>query len=149
MKKSNRPTTLLIGIGNSGRSDDALGWAFAERMKANPGFVGDVVLRYQLQVEDADLIKDYSQVYFVDACHIQLPDGYSIEKCEASKDFSFTTHELSPETILFLCEDLYGQKPEARLVLIQGEKWELNIGMSDAAQLHLTHALAGFLISLS
>ena len=58
---------LLIGIGNSGRSDDGLGWAFVETMAQNEAFTGDTLLRYQLQIEDAAQISEYKQVIFVDA----------------------------------------------------------------------------------
>ena len=92
----------MIGIGNGGRSDDGLGWAFVEAVEKGGDFPGDTLLRYQLQVEDADLISQYDQVIFVDAYQGGLEDGYTFKKCLAAKDFSFTTHRLPPETVLYL-----------------------------------------------
>ena len=46
--------TLLIGIGNSGRSDDALGWKFVDEF-VEYGHLFDLEYRYQLQIEDAEL----------------------------------------------------------------------------------------------
>ena len=137
-------TFLLIGIGNSGRGDDGLGWAFVEAIEQKGNFRGRTVLRYQLQVEDADLISQYDQVIFVDAHQGDLERGFSFKKCAAEKEFSFTTHHLAPETIVFLCQELYQKKPNVHLLLIQGEKWELDIGLSAFGEKNLAHALHFF-----
>ena len=113
-------TFLLIGIGNSGRGDDGLGWAFVEAIEQKGNFRGRTVLRYQLQVEDADLISQYDQVIFVDAHQGDLERGFSFKKCAAEKEFSFTTHHLAPETIVFLCQELYQKKPNVLGLIING-----------------------------
>lgn len=135
---------LLIGIGNSGRSDDGLGWAFVETMAQNEAFTGDTLLRYQLQIEDAAQISEYKQVIFVDAHQGKLKKGFSFNQCSASNDFSFTTHRLAPGTVLHLCRELYEQNPSAYLLLIDGENWELDIGLSQKAQQNLQNALVFF-----
>jgi hydrogenase maturation protease len=135
---------LLIGIGNSGRGDDGLGWAFVEALEKRGGFGGHTLLRYQLQVEDAELVSQYDQVIFVDAFQGHLEHGFSFEKCAAAKQFSFTTHRLDPETVLFLCQELYQKTPSAYLLLIQGEKWGLDIGLSANGQEHLEQALRAY-----
>ncbi len=144
MKDTSPKKRILIGIGNSGRSDDGLGWSFVEAIEQAGNYDGDIIQRYQLQVEDAELISHYDQVIFVDACHEQLPDGFEMRPCIAAKNFSFTTHSLAPETVLFLCKDLYNKKPHASLVLIEGESWELQIGLSSLASKNLEKALESF-----
>lgn len=136
--------SLMIGIGNGGRSDDGLGWAFVEAVEKGGDFPGDTLLRYQLQVEDADLISQYDQVIFVDAYQGGLEDGYTFKKCLAAKDFSFTTHRLPPETVLYLCQELYQKNPNAYMLLIDGEKWELEIRLSELGQKNLQKALNFF-----
>lgn len=136
--------SLMIGIGNCGRSDDGLGWAFVEAVEKGGDFPGDTLLRYQLQVEDADLISQYDQVIFVDAYQGGLEDGYTFKKCLAAKDFSFTTHRLPPETVLYLCQELYQKNPNAYMLLIDGEKWELEIRLSELGQKNLQKALNFF-----
>ncbi|MCR9289779.1 MAG: hydrogenase maturation protease [Bacteroidetes bacterium] len=136
--------SLMIGIGNCGRSDDGLGWAFVETIEKGGDFPGDTLLRYQLQVEDADLISQYDQVIFVDAYQGGLEDGYTFKKCLAAKDFSFTTHRLPPETVLYLCQELYQKNPNAYMLLIDGEKWELEIRLSELGQKNLQKALNFF-----
>ena len=61
-------SALLVGIGNSGRQDDGLGWAFLDRIEQDALFDGRIEYRYQLQVEDAALVRDAARIVFVDAC---------------------------------------------------------------------------------
>ncbi len=143
MKDIRDKKRILIGIGNSGRSDDGLGWSFVEDIESS-GFGGDVFQRYQLQIEDAELISHYDEVIFVDACHDNLAVGYEMRPCFPANEFSFTTHELSPETILFLCKDLYQKEPETKILVIEGKNWELEIGLSDLAKMNLEKAVKGF-----
>lgn len=136
--------TVLIAIGNNGRQDDGLGWAFGEALEWSRNFECDVHYRYQLQVEDAELISGANQVIFVDAFKGVLPDGFQWKKVVPSANFEFTTHALSPEAILYLCEKLYEKTPEAHCLLIGGEQWNLHLGLTVSAADNLTKALDFF-----
>ncbi|MGB5449333.1 MAG: hydrogenase maturation protease [Woeseiaceae bacterium] len=138
------PETLLIGIGNSGRSDDGLGWAFVDRIQREAAFDGRVEYRYQLQVEDAALISDAEHVIFIDSYRGKLPSGFQLARCEPLRERAFTTHVLPPGAVLSLCRDLYGRAPRADALLIQGTCWDLGIGMSPAAERRLQNALRFF-----
>ena len=48
------------------------------------------------------------------------------------------------ETVLGLCERLYGKSPRAHLLLIEGQAWEMVIGLSPAARTNLRAALGFF-----
>jgi len=141
---------MLIGIGNDGRSDDGLGWAFLnaiEHLNAvqqNGACHGLIVYRYQLQIEDAELISHSNHVVFVDACHHELPNGFQWQTCEPAHEVEYTSHQLSPQTVLFLCQQLYGTTPKADLLLIEGRSWELEIGLSKTAKSNLDRALIHF-----
>ena len=136
--------TLLIGIGNSGRSDDGLGWAFLDRIQQEAAFDGRIEYRYQLQVEDAALISDMGHVIFVDSYNGELPNGFQLTRCEPLSEFAFTTHVLPPGAVLSICRDLYGRVPRADALMIQGTSWDLHIGMSPAAEGRLEDALRFF-----
>ena len=138
------PETILFGIGNSGRSDDGLGWAFLDRIQQDSGFRGRIEYRYQLHVEDAALISRAEHVIFVDSYKGELPDGFQWEPCRPSGDFEFTTHVLPPRAVMYICEDLYGKSPRADVLMIQGSSWDLRIGMSPEAEFHLDRALRFF-----
>ena len=133
--------TLVLAIGNSGRQDDGLGWAFGEALEKDGQFEGEVHYRYQLQVEDADLVTTADRVVFVDAFKDPLPDGFQWKKIAPNADFEFTTHALSPEAVLFFCEQLYGRVPDANCMLISGEAWELEIGLTERGKKNLELAL--------
>ena len=138
------PLVILFGIGNCGRNDDGLGWAFLDRIQTDVSFPGLLEYRYHLQVEDAALIRDADRVIFVDSNRGSLPAGWAWQPCEASADFQFTTHALPPQAVLFLCQDLYQKSPPADLLIIEGVSWKLQTGLSDKAAQNLESALRFF-----
>jgi hydrogenase maturation protease len=139
---------LLFGIGNCGRSDDGLGWAFLDRIQQHAEFPGQVEYRYQLQVEDAAMVSRADHVIFVDSYRGALPGGFQWAPCNPSRDFEFTSHVLAPSAVMYLCQNLYGRVPPAELLLIQGDCWDLDTRMSDAAQQRLKNALETFTLHL-
>ena len=140
MKNSNHKATLIIGIGNDARGDDGLGWAFVKKLpQPSPDY--DLEYRYQLQVEDAELISHYDTVVFVDAFHGSLPQGALLEPCQPVAGFEFSTHAVKPEAILALCKDLYHLPSQAYVLKIQGYQWDLGQGISKQAQHNLENTL--------
>jgi hydrogenase maturation protease len=138
-----RKSILLIAIGNYGRSDDALGWRFADSMQSFSDCM-DITYRYQLQIEDADLASQYQTVIFVDAHRGELPAGYSFSQVLPMNNHTFTTHALLPETILWLANELYDATPNGYVLGIEGMEWELHNGLSTRASHNLSHALEFF-----
>ena len=134
--------TLVIGIGNAGRADDGLGWAFVDKLVDDDRF--DVVHRYQLQVEDAELIASYDNVWFIDASHIDYDGGFKCETLKPEGQFTYTTHELHPGAVVYLCYDLYKRFPNSRLMGISGEDWDLGHTMSATCLERLERAFAYF-----
>jgi hydrogenase maturation protease len=135
---------ILFGIGNSGRSDDGLGWAFLEGIGDEGWFRGQKEYRYQLQVEDAALISRADEVIFVDSYRGDLPGGFRWQPCPPSACFEFTTHLLSPGSVMHLCRDLFGKTPRAHCLQIQGDAWDLHTGLSARAEQRLGAALSFF-----
>ena len=131
--------TLLIGIGNSGRSDDALGCKFVDEF-ADYDHLFDLEYRYQLQIEDAELVSRYKKVIFVDASCTLSDKGFSFEPCIPAPLTSFTSHELSPGCVVWLARDLYSVSPQAFVLAIGGTQWELHLGLSTAAQQNFNKA---------
>ena len=131
MEANQKKKALLLAIGNSARGDDGLGWAFASSLEHKGIFPGDIFLRFQLQIEDAELCTHYPYVFFVDAWKTE-PASPLIDwrPCRPAPDTSFTTHAVSPQAILQICQDLYGYTPEAHLLLLKGTCWELGEGLS-------------------
>jgi len=131
---------LIIGIGNTGRSDDGLGWKFAEKSEELFRDGCDIEYRYQLQVEDAELISHYDTVIFADAIDNELQKGFSFVKCEPGSEYFFSSHIQSPEAILYLSKTVFGKSPEAFLLKLQGMEWGMKTQLSEVAEKNLKMA---------
>lgn len=136
MKKEDK--ILIIGVGNYGRQDDGLGWLILDYLKKENIANIDLQYRYQLQIEDAELICQYESVIIVDATKEIFEEGFYFNKCLPSNKHSFTTHELSPETVLYLAKKLFDTEPNVFVFGISGFEWNLEIGLSDKAKINLT-----------
>ncbi|MEJ2005023.1 MAG: hypothetical protein P8X57_08700 [Cyclobacteriaceae bacterium] len=131
--------SLLIGIGNYARSDDALGWCFADHFSYLVDKI-DIEYRYQLQIEDADLVSQYDTVYFADATCETYGHGFLFTPCQPAFNCSFTSHSLTPETILQMARELYACKCEGFVIGISGQRWELKEGISQKGYSNLKNA---------
>ncbi len=136
------PTSLIYGIGNSGRQDDGLGWAFIDRLEQiRPVPRAHLRRTYQLSLEDADLISRYTRVLFVDATKDPAVESFALSCPEPKLDFSFTSHAISVPAILATTQQCFAHVPDAYLLAVRGYEWELQEGLSSSAQHNLSHAL--------
>ena len=137
--------TIIIGIGNNTRQDDGLGWCFIDLLETNGFNSNNLLCKYQLMVEDAEVIKKYKTVIFVDATKEELHDGFSIERIYPANEVAFSTHAVPPNQILNLCESIYNKTPKAFVVKMKGYNWDIEIGLSPKAQENLDNSYQGFL----
>jgi hydrogenase maturation protease len=140
MKEAIEHKYLLIGIGNYGRQDDGLGWEFLDILISNKPENAVCEYRFQLQIEDAELLDNFDTVIFIDASKKKLKNGFEWSVCKSSQKYSFSTHALKPETILYLSENLYGHEPNAYILAIEGHEWELQNGLTKKAKKNLEKA---------
>ncbi|WP_051559874.1 hydrogenase maturation protease [Marinobacterium jannaschii] len=139
----NRPDCLIYGIGNAGRQDDGLGWAFIDWLEREPICPKAELLRnYQLFLEDADLISQKRRVLFVDASKSLTLQSFSLSREAALMDFSFTSHALSIPTLMATCQTCFDYLPEVWVLAIRGYEWELKQGLTGRAEINLDHAIA-------
>ena len=136
--------TLIIGIGNNTRQDDGLGWGFLELLEKEGFNADNLVCKYQLMVEDAELISGFDSVIFIDACKSALENGFTFEPIYPAEEVSFSTHSVPPNQILNLCKTIYAKKPKAYLLKIQGCNWDIGIGFSELAETNLNNAFSYF-----
>ena len=99
--------TLVIGIGNNTRQDDGLGWCFLDALEKDGYNAENLLCKYQLMVEEAEIIAQYNTVIFVDACKTVLEKGFEIARVYPAKQVTFSTHEVPPNQVLNLCETIY------------------------------------------
>lgn len=137
--------TLLYGIGNVSRQDDAVGVWCAERLESwskEHGITGvDVDATYQLQIEDSAKVAEYERVLFLDASVLPIRDVH-LEPLEPALDATHTTHTVSPSCVLGLCRELYGRTPEAYALHIRGRAFELGAPLTGEAAANLERAVA-------
>jgi hydrogenase maturation protease len=131
---------LIYGIGNPGRGDDGLGPRLIARLQEEGGAAADLEIRYQLNIEEALKIKDYDVVVFVDASK-EIDSPWKFLEIEPSETIAFTTHQLAPESVLALSQELYGRTPKAFALAIKGYDWDLGQTLSEEAEKNLSRAL--------
>ncbi|MBT8449799.1 MAG: hydrogenase maturation protease [Gammaproteobacteria bacterium] len=133
--------TLIFGFGNMGRQDDGLGVLLATHIK-HMQFLGvDVDMNYQLNAEDALKISDYDMVIFADAS-VAIESSFELMPLEAESCIAFSTHAMTPGSILAMAEQLYDAKPKCYVLHIRGYEWEFGAPLSAHAKenLELTKA---------
>jgi hydrogenase maturation protease len=137
--KDNR--IYIYGFGNPGRQDDGLGPAIIDRLEQDniPGIITDS--NYQLNVEDAYNISASDIVIFVDAS-IDAEEPFSFKRIEPSNEITFTTHSMSPESVLALSNEMYDKDIEAYVLAIRGYEWEFLQEFSSKAVNNFNEAYA-------
>jgi hydrogenase maturation protease len=132
---------FVLGYGNPGRQDDGLGPMAAERVAALGLECVTVEIAYQLNIEDAFGISGHDVVVFVDAS-VEAQEPFSFERLAPADEVTFTSHSVSPGSIMKLCVDHFGPAPEAYVMGIQGYSFEFEEGLTEKAQKNLDEALA-------
>ena len=134
---------LIYGIGNVGRQDDGLGLAFVDWLQAEGRCSNAEIQKgYQLLLEDADLISNKQRVLFIDATKNASVASFTLERAEPRMDFSFTSHAISIPAIMATCQQCFQRLPVVHVLAIRGFEFELEIGLTPAAQQNLDDATA-------
>lgn len=136
---------LLIGYGNPGRGDDGLGPAFSESMLEQGLPSWEIDTDYQLVAEHVFDVSQHDLVVFADA-EIGASGPYSFREIKPGAPENLGSHSLVPETVLALCQTLYGKEPKAYVLGISGKDFgEIQEGLSGHAAANLLEAEAFFL----
>lgn len=132
---------LVIGYGNTLRSDDGVGPRVAEAVDALglPGV--STLICQQLSPEHADPISQAERVVFVDAA-VDAPAEVQFRELEPGETTQLMAHAADPRTMLALARDVFGHAPRAwwltipALDLSFGEKLSPHAerGMSEAVE---------------
>ena len=137
---SGRAPVLVLAVGNPSRGDDALGPELAARVEAAalPGV--EVITEFQLQVENALDLEGRQRVVFVDA-GTGTPGPFELRRVSPAAEFLHTSHAISPEAVLATYRRVTGNEPpEAWVLCVRGEAFELGEGLSEPAAANLEAA---------
>jgi len=132
---------LVFAYGNLSRGDDALGPLLLEYIedKLDTGHI-DILCDFQLQIEHALDLENRQLVLFIDAS-VACKQAFDLSELQPMKDKSYTTHAMSPASVLQVYQSIKKQAPPPCFLLsIQGLSFELGEGLSTQAQDNLQQA---------
>lgn len=135
-----RSNLLVIGYGNTLRSDDGVGPRVAEAVGALhlPGV--RTLICQQLSPEHADPISQADRVVFVDAA-VDEPREVQFRELDAGETSQLMAHAADPQTMLALSRDVFGHTPRAWWLTIPAVNLEFSEVLSDEAQRGCAEAL--------
>lgn len=140
--------TLVVGVGNPSRGDDALGPLAIERLEALALPDVELLTDFQLQVEYALDLQGRDRVIFVDAAE-SGPEPYAWTPARPEQDTSYSSHELSPAAVLHAYEKLFGPPPTAHVLAVRGYAWDLGAPPTATALANLDLAVRRLLAELA
>lgn len=135
---------MLIGYGNPSRGDDALGPLLLERLETSGIYSStcESVTDFQLQIEHVTDLAQRDLLLFVDASVSARPP-FEFSSLTPQRDHSYSSHSLSPATLLSVFEDVYKTAPPpAYLLTIPGYLFELGQPLSPKAAGHLKQTVS-------
>ena len=130
---------LVIGYGNTLRSDDGAGPFVARALEARVPAGTRVLDAHQLTPEMAIAISGATRVVFVDAVDATrgsapLESAPRVSRLEAEPGADpLNPHASDPGSLLWLAQTLFGGAPEAWLVAIPGEEFGFGEALSPGA----------------
>jgi hydrogenase maturation protease len=131
---------LVIGYGNTVRSDDGAGYQVAEIVASlNLENVRSLAV-HQLTPDLAEQIAMAEVVIFVDA--VATSSELKVESLEPRVSESFTGHYADPRSLLSLSHVLYGAAPIAYRILIPALDFTFGETFSRITRLNISLALA-------
>lgn len=139
---------LLIGYGNPDREDDGVAWHILRALTTKLGLTSpesyedefplfqsiDFAFYLQLTPEMAEDISSYKYVCFVDAHTGSIPEPVRLINVDSEFQRSPFTHHLTPQSLLSMCETIYGKKPDAALLSVLGHRFLFSRQLSEETE---------------
>jgi len=148
MQQATSPV-LIFTWGNPSRGDDALGTEVYDQLQKENLEDADLLTDFQLQIEHTIDLEKRERVLFIDAS-VSATAPFEFYRLKPVKDDSYTTHAMSPESLLATYEKVNkAAPPPAFMLSIRGYDFGLGLPMSDKATANLTDALEFITLHLS
>ena len=142
------PTALVIGYGNTLRSDDGAGVIAATRLAEQASTLQQaprVIAAQQLTPDLAENIASAAQVVFVDAYAADQRDaGLRVESLSRgdTQPSAALDHHADPAALLRLADRLYGKRPTAGVLGIPAFRFDIGESVSPATLHRIDEAVA-------
>jgi hydrogenase maturation protease len=133
---------LIFTYGNPSRGDDGLGPAMFELLEKNKQACNDLdkvdlLTDYQLQIEHALDLAHRECVVFIDAS-VSAQAPYEFHQLQPERDDSYTTHAMSPVSVLDVYQQINQCKPPpSYMLMIRGYEFGLGQTLTGQARLNL------------
>jgi hydrogenase maturation protease len=139
---------LVIGYGNTLRSDDGAGVRVAEAIGAlgPPGVTA--LAPHQLTPEIVEHLAGAREAVFVDARIAEVGQGITIGPLEPASSIRPASHTSDPRSLLALARSLHGRAPAARLITVPAVDRSLGETLSATAARGVEAACARILAML-
>ncbi len=139
---------LIFTWGNPSRGDDALGPAMFDMLEQRLPDGVEVLTDFQLQIEHAIDLEGRERVLFVDAS-TSANAQFEIRPLMPERDASYTTHAMSPESLLSVYRQVnHREPPPSWMLSIRGYEFGLGLPMSAQARQNLNAAFEHILALL-
>lgn len=133
---------LIMTWGNPSRGDDALGPLVHDALVEEAFDDVEILTDFQLQIEHTVDMQYRDRIVFVDAS-VNATAPFEFHRLNPVEDESYTTHAMSPESLLATYEKVNRSKaPPSYMLSIRGYDFELGAPMSDRASANFAEALA-------
>lgn len=126
-------SVLIIGFGNSLRTDDGVGRHIAEELtRAIDSAAVQIISCATLTPDLAEPISRAGTVIFIDAARHGQTGKAKWQRILPEPGDGIYSHRISPGALLALARDLYSATPEAILLTIPGESFAFGHSLSPA-----------------
>jgi hydrogenase maturation protease len=136
---------LLLGYGNPDREDDGVAWHILRALTTKLGLSApesyedefpehaeiEFAFYLQLTPEMAEDVSAYDHVCFVDAHTGNIPEPVRLIDVQSEFQASPFTHHLTAQSLVSMCETIYGKKPDAALLSVLGHRFLFSRQLSE------------------
>ncbi len=137
---------LIFTYGNPSRGDDGLGPVIFELLEKNKHACDELenvelLTDFQLQIEHTVDLENRARILFIDAS-VSATAPFEFYRLKPAQDDSYSTHAMSPESLLATYEKVNkAAPPPAFMLSVRGYEFGLGLAMSDKASANLDKAL--------
>jgi hydrogenase maturation protease len=136
---------LILGYGNPDRKDDGVAWHILRGLTIKLGLIPpesyedefpefaliDFAFYLLLTPEMTEDVATYEYVCFIDAHTGNIPEPIRLIDVESEFQYSPFTHHLTPQSLISMCETIYGKKPDAALLSVLGHRFLFSQELSE------------------
>lgn len=116
---------LIIGYGNPLRSDDGIGWHAVELLRQQTFLLEtEILCVHQLTPDLAEAANRADYLLFLDAACQGNPGQMVCSAVCPNAEAAQFSHQLTPEQLLTLCQQLYGTYPHAYALSVAGDTFD-------------------------